>query len=343
MVDGFGRKIEYLRISLTDKCNLRCLYCMPKEGIRRLDHAEVLTMEEILRTARLLTELGIRRIRLTGGEPLVRRGMDVLLKELGSLPAGPELALTTNGVLLADRLEEFWDYGLRSVNISLDTRDREVFRRLTGKDAIADVERSIEKAVLLGYRVKLNCVPIRGINDKEICRIAEFARDRRIDVRFIELMPIGCARQFRGMTGEEILGSLQDRYGQARRVDPSEAPGTISPSRGDADPAEVSEKGPAEYVHFPGFAGNIGFIRPLSHNFCDSCNRLRLTVDGQLKLCLYYPDGPDLKALLRSGCGDEELMKAMEEAVRKKPGRHHFTNAAEDKTEDRRSMVQIGG
>ena len=325
MTDGYGRTIDYLRISLTDKCNLRCRYCMPAEGVPRLLHEEVLTLEEISRLAGILSEMGIRRIRLTGGEPLVRKGVDGLVKRLGNLPEKPELMLTTNGLLLSEHLEPFYEAGLRSVNISLDTRNRETFRNLSGVDGLAAAERSIEKAVGMGMNVKLNCVPISGVNDGELAELAAYAKDRDITVRFIELMPIGCGGQYQGIPGEEVLRKLEARFGGA---EPEEQ-------------TEGENSGPAEYYRFPGFRGKVGLIRPLSHGFCGKCNRIRLTVDGRLKLCLYYPDGPDLRALLRSGAGDGEIRQVIEEAVRKKPERHAFGESKSP--EETRNMVQIGG
>ena len=344
MKDAYGRKIEYLRISLTDKCNLRCKYCMPAEGIGLMKHSEVLTLEEICRTARVLTEMGVCRIRLTGGEPLVRRGIVGLMQSLQELPAHPELAMTTNGVLLADRLEELVSVGLQSVNISLDTRNRDVYRELTGTDGFEAVERSIDLALQMGLPVKLNCVPIRGINDGELADLAEYARDRKIDVRFIELMPMGCAREYRGVSESEILEMLEKRFGEAETLTEQGADANnISGNAMDSDVpiGTADHRGPARYVHFRGFQGRVGFISPLSHAFCSECNRLRLTVDGRLKLCLYYPEGLDVKQLLRSGCTDEELMTSIRGIIMLKPERHEFCETKSAK--ERRSMYEIGG
>ena len=357
MKDAYGRKIEYLRISLTDKCNLRCKYCMPAEGIGLMKHSEVLTLEEICRTARVLTEMGVCRIRLTGGEPLVRRGIVGLMQSLQELPAHPELAMTTNGVLLADRLEELVSVGLQSVNISLDTRNRDVYRELTGTDGFEAVERSIDLALQMGLPVKLNCVPIRGINDGELADLAEYARDRKIDVRFIELMPMGCAREYRGVSEAEILEMLEKRFGEVETLteqgtdaysmsghtiseNTASQIGMVSNDSNDAS-GPSGYRGPARYVHFRGFQGRVGFISPLSHAFCSECNRLRLTVDGRLKLCLYYPEGLDVRQLLRSGCTDEELMTSIRGIIMQKPERHEFCETKSAK--ERRSMYEIGG
>ena len=336
LTDAYGRTIEYLRISLTDKCNLRCKYCMPAEGIPRLQHSEVLTLEEVCRVASVLTELGIRRIRLTGGEPLVRRGIQGLMRSLAELPARPELAMTTNGVLLADQLEELKAAGLSSVNISLDTRIPERYRELTGTDGLEAVEQAIDRAYTMGLPVKLNTVPIRGINGEEFTDLAEYARDRRIDVRFIELMPMGCAREYQGIPEAEILQKLEERFGP-----PEQETSEAELSESGSVKARLSDRGPAKYVRFRGFAGRVGFISPMSHAFCSECNRLRLTVDGRLKLCLYYPEGLDVRQLLRSGCTDEELKEAIRGIIRLKPERHEFCETRGAK--DRRSMYEIGG
>ena len=360
MKDGYGRIIDYLRISLTDKCNLRCTYCMPPEGVKRLKHREVLTIEEIIRTAGILTELGIKRIRLTGGEPLVRKGVDTVVKSLGELKSRPELALTTNGILLADKLEEYMSSGLSSVNISLDTKDRECFERITGYDGLYAVERAIDKALSLGLKLKLNCVPMAGVNDMELYKIAGYARDHDVDVRYIELMPIGCAAEKKGMSSEEVLRELEEHYGKA-------FPGTFrdkaltGKNATENCPTDTDEErsipqreavkdsiiqGPARYVSFEGFKGRVGFISPLSDCFCASCNRLRLTVDGGLKTCLYYPETLDLKKLLRKGAGDEDIKQAVIQAVLEKPERHKFiteNNRMDADRKDTRSMVQIGG
>ncbi len=326
LTDAFGRTIDYLRISLTDRCNLRCRYCMPKEGILAFKHEEILTLEEVYRVAEVMTGMGIRRIRLTGGEPLVRKNMLSLVRRLGELPTKPELSLTTNGVLLEECIDELYTAGVRKINISLDTRNPEIYRELTGVDALERVQRAIDKAVDMKLRLKLNCVPIMGVNDGELAKLAEYAKDREIDVRYIELMPIGCAKEFKGITGEEILAELEKVYGKSEPASDPYSPGG----------------GPAEYVHFEGFKGNVGFIRPMSHAFCSSCNRVRLTADGKLKLCLYYPDGPLLLPLLREGCSDEELREKILQGLMYKPEKHCFGESMASNPEGR-NMFQIGG
>ncbi len=344
--------MEYLRISLTDKCNLRCRYCMP-DGVRRLQHEDVLTLEEVYRIAEILTRMGIRKIRLTGGEPLVRKGIGGLIGRLGCMPGRPELAMTTNGILLEEYLETLWENGLRNINVSLDTLDRETYRELTGVDALEKVERALQRAQEMGFSLKLNVVPVRGINDHGLAALAEYARDLPMDVRFIELMPMGHARGFRGMSGREVMENLAERFGQAEKAEDrletfermKESSGQENVAGEAFEPAGSPEKGvqtgPAEYYRFPGFRGRIGLISPLSSAFCRNCSRLRLTVDGKLKLCLYHPDAADLRELLRSGCSDEELRSVIQSAVMRKPEAHAFRTAGVG--EETGSMYAIGG
>ena len=377
LIDAYGRRIDYLRISLTDKCNLRCRYCMPKEGISPLRHEEVLTLEEIHRVARLLTELGIRKIRITGGEPLVRRNSMELIRRLSELPEQPELVMTTNGVLLEEHLEELAKRGLRKINISLDTCDRDTYRELTGKDALDRVNAAIDRALSMGFLVKVNAVLVRGINEKDAEALAGLAKDRNLTVRFIELMPMGCAGGLSGVPGDLLLQRLEGTYGEATPVsvelqesgEGKTAAGRTEESCGmkgtertevtgmpeetgdgsgkenrktisSEGSAEGTGNGPARYVRFPGFRSPVGFINPLSHQFCRDCNRIRLTVDGRLKLCLFYPDGLDLREPLRSGCTDEEIKEMIRGIILLKPERHEFVRGA---AEEEKNMVQIGG
>ena len=322
MKDGLGRTIEYLRISVTDRCNLRCRYCMPQEGIQQLEHRECLTLEEIYRLVAILADMGIRKVRFTGGEPMVRKNLVKLVRDVAGLDGIQEVAMTTNGVLFADRLQDFADAGLDSVNISLDTLDPEGFRDITGTDALGKVLEAIRGSVQQGLKVKVNCVPSRELNARNYLQVATLARDYPVDVRFIELMPIGCGKEFTSVTGEETLKALEERFGFA------------------VPEGTLQHCGPARYVRFPDFKGRIGFIDPMSHKFCPECNRIRLTVEGKLKLCLYYADNTDLKKLLREGASDERIRTAIEEALKGKPREHFF---GENKDQDARKMVQIGG
>lgn len=338
MQDGLGREIDYLRISVTDKCNLRCRYCMPPHGITPLVHEEILTLEEIFRLVGIMEQLGIRKVRLTGGEPMVRKNLPWLVEQIHGLCGIREIAMTTNGTLFAPQAKVYREAGLTAVNISLDTLDPERFRCITGCDradraaGVDSVLRAIDAALEQQLRVKINCVPCVEMNGDDIEGIAMLAEDRPVDVRFIELMPIGCGKNYTGISSEEILRRLEQRFGKA---------------------IAFSEKvnmatGPAEYYQFPGFSGRIGFISPISHKFCRECNRVRLTCEGRLKLCLHYDRGLELKPLLRSGASDEEIGRQIINALKEKPSEHHFREKAAGEelpggVEEQRKMVQIGG
>lgn len=325
MTDGFGRTIDYLRISVTDKCNLRCKYCMPSEGIDFIPHEELLSLEEIFRLVRIMEGMGITKVRITGGEPLVRKNLIKLIKDINSLSGVKEIAMTTNGVLLGECVKELKEAGLTGVNISLDTTDAEHFAEITGADAADRVLESIDAALQQGLRVKLNCVPCREWNDADIENIALLAKEQAVDVRYIELMPVGCGRNFTGIPSDEILNRLEAKYGPAK------------------ESVEKRGNGPAKYYDLEGFQGKIGFISPISHKFCSECNRIRLTAEGRLKLCLHYNHGLELKPLLRGGASDEEIKLAIKEALMRKPMAHDFAHADSLADSEKRKMVQIGG
>ena len=338
MRDSFGRTIDYLRISVTDKCNLRCKYCMPPQGILPVSHEEILTLEEIFRLVSIMEQLGIRKVRLTGGEPMVRKNLPWLVEQIHGLPGIKEIAMTTNGTLFAPQAEVYRRAGLTAANISLDTLDPGRFRNITGGGCggnaagVESVMHAIDAALEQQLRVKINCVPCREMNGEDIEGMAALALDRPVDVRFIELMPIGCGKEYTGIPSKEILRRLEQYFGKAIAIS-----------------EEVNmETGPAEYYRFPGFSGRIGFISPISHKFCGECNRIRLTCEGRLKLCLHYDKGLELKPLLRGGASDEEIRERILAAVREKPSEHHFREKAAgsylaDGAEDQRKMVQIGG
>ena len=350
MQDGLGREIDYLRISVTDKCNLRCRYCMPPHGITPLAHEEILTLEEIVRLVGIMERLGIRKVRLTGGEPMVRKNLPWLVEQIHGLCGIREIAMTTNGTLFAPQAKVYREAGLTAVNISLDTLDPERFRCITGCDradraaGVDSVLRAIDAALEQQLRVKINCVPCVEMNGDDIEGIAALAADRPVDVRFIELMPIGCGKNYTGIPSEEILRRLEQRFGKAIAV-PGKSPLAVAGRA--ADPYEKTD-GPAEYYQFPGFSGRIGFISPISHKFCRECNRVRLTCEGRLKLCLHYDRGLELKPLLRSGASDEEIGRQIINALKEKPSEHHFREKAAGEelpggVEEQRKMVQIGG
>ena len=322
MTDGFGRTIDYLRISVTDKCNLRCKYCMPPEGVEHLPHEEVLTLEEIARLAKILAGLGIRKVRLTGGEPMVRKNLLWLVKALKEDAGIEEVAMTTNGILFAPQARAYREAGLDSINISLDTLEEDEFAEITGKRELSRVLAAMDAAYEQGLKVKINCVPVREWNEEQLVRLALLAKDRKTDVRFIELMPIGCGKKYEGIPSEEILEKLERVYGKAEEQRNTEEQENAGQGAGKGTDRYV--RAGQRYVRFPGFAGKIGFISPLSHKFCSECNRIRLTCEGRLKLCLHYQNGVELKPLLRSGASDEEIAETVREAVLKKPQEHHF-------------------
>ena len=331
MQDQFQRKIEYLRISVTDCCNLRCRYCMPAYGVKKMSHADILSYEEILRDVRALAAMGIRKVRLTGGEPLVRRDIVHLVRGLKETPGIETVAITTNGVLLGEMMDELLDAGLDAVNLSLDTLDGGKFFSITRRPLFGAVMESLMRLTAeKRLDVKMNCVPIAGVNDDEITELAALARDHAIKMRFIELMPIGCARTegYRGVPMDEVRARLKAAFGALLPVG--------EPTYGTAVP-----KGPATYVQPAGFRGALGFIDAMEHKFCDTCNRVRLTAEGFLKLCLYSNAGLDTRALLRGGATDDRLSDAIAHAVWKKPEEHYFEMDSE--TRDRRAMYQVGG
>ena len=321
--DRFGRTIDYMRVSVTDRCNLRCGYCMP-DGIASVPMAELLTYEEIAFVCRQAAGLGIRRVKLTGGEPLVRKNCAALVSMLKGIPGLEQVTLTTNGVLLGGCLEELLEAGLDAVNVSLDTTDREKYRAITGTDALDRVLAAVSAAAGR-LPVKVNCVVQRGVNEDAPLLLAELARDLPVDVRFIELMPFGGGKQLRTVPNTEVLAMIEERYGKT-----------------DED-LRIHGNGPAFYRHPAGFAGSIGFISAVHGRFCIHCNRLRLTSTGELKPCLCYGDSIPLKPILRDGEGsrEERVREAIREAVRIKPGEHCFEKP-EGVTEGR-SMAQIGG
>lgn len=323
MRDQYGRTIDYLRISITDKCNLRCVYCMPERGVEAMAHEELLTYEEIERVVRLLAARGVRFLRLTGGEPMARRGCLELVRLLAAVPGIEDVGMTTNGILLAGRMDEARQAGLRSVNISLDTLDPEAYARITRGGDVAKVLQAVDEAVACGLRVKLNAVPVRELNENGLMELAAMARERPIDVRFIELMPVGCGAGLSPIPSDEIEARLTEAFGPLT-----------------ADEARHGW-GPARYVRPTGFSGSIGLISAMSHEFCDACNRVRLTAEGFLKLCLNHAAGLDVRALLRSGAPDAELDAALAAAIERKPQRHGFHEDISDR--EARRMNQIGG
>ena len=324
MLDQYGRNIDYMRISLTDRCNLRCIYCMPEEGICQIPRTELLDQEEILRISRLASELGISRIKLTGGEPLVRRICVPLVKELKALPGIRQVTLTTNGILLKEQLPGLMEAGLDALNISLDTLNPENFQKITRYN---ELDRTLEGlSTALSYpslKVKVNCVPTFQ-TDQELLQVAALARENPVHVRFIEMMPIGLGREFIARDEKSVKDILEKTYG------------TLTPI------SEILGNGPCHYYTLERFCGRIGFISALSHKFCKQCNRVRLTSTGYLKGCLQFQNGVDLKVLLRNGASDEILKNALQKAIFEKPAGHNFQEKKNGR-EESHIMSQIGG
>ena len=325
MFDRYQREIHYLRLSVTDLCNLRCRYCMP-DGVEKLEREAVLTYEEFLRLAALFARCGIDTVRVTGGEPLVRKNVAQLVAGLKETPGIRRVTLTTNAVLLAEQLPALLDAGLDSVNISLDTLRPEVFRQITTRDDFAAVQAGLQAALQSGLPVKLNCVPQAGVNEGELEQLAALAMDNAMQVRFIEMMPIGYGASMPCISGPELRARFARRW-------PELAPLSAAQEHALGD-------GPAVYYTVPGWQGSIGFIAAVYGKFCASCNRVRLTSQGFLRPCLASETGCDLRALLRSGADDAQLLAAIRETIWAKPREHHFNDSSMPAT---RGMYRIGG
>ena len=324
MLDGNGRTIEYLRISVTDRCNLRCQYCMPQDGLQLTSHREILRFDEISRVCQAAATLGFRKIKLTGGEPLVRLGIADLIRELKAIDGIESVSLTTNGVLLQEQLPNLTQAGLDAVNISLDTLDARLYHEITRVGVLEQVKEGIRAT--LDYPqldTKINCVPM-GLTDQNPWELAEIARRYPIHVRYIEMMPIGLGKNHHGQSQEEMMQEIEQRYGKLLPYD------------------KRLGNGPCTYYEIEDFCGKIGFISAISHKFCGSCNRVRLTSQGFLKTCLQFEEGGDLKSLLRQGATTEAIAAKMDEIIRKKPLCHQFEQK-KIQNENRLNMSQIGG
>ena len=323
--DSFQRPINYLRISVTDRCNLRCIYCMPTEGVEMRQHGDILSYEEIDKIARAAAERGISQVRLTGGEPLVRLGLPKLIEMLAGIEAIDDLALTTNGVLLGEYAAELKKAGLKRVNVSLDTLNPDRFKRITrGQSGLKQVLDGIEKARGVGLEpVKLNMVVMSGINDDEILDFAAKTINDGWHVRFIELMPVNGD----GESTPHFVSATEMR----KRLE----------TLGELEPCLPSAgNGPAKYFRYAGTSGSVGFITPVSEHFCFNCNRMRLTADGKLRPCLLSDYEVDLKTPLRQGISKAGLKKLFKKAVAEKPLKHKL---AEGQVPNGRPFSQVGG
>ncbi len=325
MDDLYGRVVTYLRVSVTDRCNLRCRYCMPVDGVRFKDARDLLSWEELLRVVRAAASLGVRRVRITGGEPTTRPGLVDFVRAVAGTPGVQDVAMTTNGMLLADLAAPLRDAGLRRVNVSLDSLRPEKFRELTHFGDWDAVWSGVEAALAAGlHPVKLNCVALRGENEAELPDFVELTRERPLHVRFIELMPLGSSHAW---TRERLYPAAEMRARIAERFA--------------LEPDTLEGGGPARTYRVPGFAGTVGFITAMTENFCHNCNRVRLTADGELQPCLGSLLAMDLRGPLRAGCTDDELRHLVARGIRAKPERHLMEEYLQETAG--RLMWTIGG
>lgn len=319
MKDSFGREINYMRISITDRCNLRCRYCMPTD-IELASMDNILTFEEILQVVKTGVKLGICDFKITGGEPLVRRGVMKLLTMIKNEPGVKSVSLTTNGVLLSKYAKELVDIGVTNVNVSLDTVNEKEYENITGVDALSEVKKSIETGIEAGLNIKLNAV---AYSLDEVCRLTQYASQQGIVLRFIELMPIGYGRNGEYISNEKIMDILNHNFGKYTRD------------------SKVRGKGPAVYYNFEKLCKPIGFISAVHDKFCDSCNRVRLTSMGYLKTCLCYDHGTDLRGYIRDDGDSKELLEKMKETIFDKPRAHCFDKPSQ--ITEINEMSKIGG
>lgn len=326
LTDSFNRQINYIRISVTDRCNLRCLYCMPPEGLPWIPKAEILTYEEIAKVVRSVAPLGVERLRITGGEPLIRRDLPSLISMLASVPGIKDIALSTNGIHLAEMGPALKAAGLKRVNVSLDTLRPDRFRAIARRPGLEKVLEGLQAAEELGlHPIKINTVVMRGINDDELADFAALTLDHPWHVRLIEVMPLEANLELQAnayISWEE----MQQRLVTLGSLEPAEGP---------------AGNGPARYFRLPGGKGTIGVITPLSHNYCDRCNRVRITADGRLRLCLFGDQEIDLRSPIRQGAGEDQIREIFLRAMRIKPERHHLSIGTPSSA--LHALSQVGG
>ena len=341
LVDQFSRTISYLRLSVTDRCNLRCMYCMPEDGEeveplvktgRFLSHSDLLSYEELLRVVKLAVSLGMNKIRLTGGEPLVRKGIIDFIHCLNNVEGLDQIRLTTNGVLLKEYGKQLYDNGVHTINVSLDSLQPDKFKAITGRDKFKEVWEGLMLAIELGFRVKLNVVAMKGVNDDEFVDFARLALQYPLQIRFIEFMPVGDKNSWQ-----------KKRFIEADSIhDMVSSVGTLTPFKNHygAGPARMYD------IQSPdGQSGSLGFISPISHHFCDKCNRLRLTSEGMLRACLLRDSETDLKGLLRSGGSDQDIVDSIRQTILNKPQGHMLQDelGVQEKAGCSGKMSRIGG
>lgn len=330
MLDKYSREINYLRVSITDRCNLRCIYCRPKEGVALHGHEDILRYEEMIRVISLAVKMGLIKVRLTGGEPLVRRGFVDFVADLNKIEGLKDISLTTNGILLEQFAQGIFDAGIRRINVSLDSLNRDKYYEITRGGRLEDVLRGIARAEEIGFfPIKINTVAIRGFNDDEALDFARLAEERPFQIRFIELMPVGKTdldydKDY--LSGSELIKIIRQRY-------------VLEPVKNKHNRSD----GPAKIFKIKGGRGEIGFINPVSDHFCSTCNRMRLTSDGKLRACLLNDAEVDLKKALRENCSDAELEKLIWDAVLLKPRQHDIVCTENSLRKCSRNMSEIGG
>jgi cyclic pyranopterin phosphate synthase len=325
--DTFGRLHDNLRVSVTDRCNIRCFYCMPETGVKFEPRDQILTFEEIERFVRIAATLGVRKLRLTGGEPLVRKDLAKLVRKLSVIEGIEDMALTTNGVLLADQAKELYDAGLRRINIHLDTLDRERFKHITRRDDLPRVLKGIDECLRLGYGpIKINAVAVKNLVEQDIVPLARFGREHGIEIRYIEFMPLdaqGLWEHDRVLLTDDMIKMLESEIG----------PLAVIPDR--------DERAPATEYRFTDGIGRVGFIASVSRPFCLNCNRIRLTSDGKLRYCLFAIEETDVRSLLREGGTDDQVRDAIRASVHAKWLGHEINTAKF--VAPPRPMYSIGG
>ncbi|MEP4533033.1 MAG: GTP 3',8-cyclase MoaA [Cyclobacteriaceae bacterium] len=322
IIDKFGRAHNYLRISLTDRCNLRCFYCMPEEGSELTEKPNIMKLEEIVEISKVFVGLGVDTIRLTGGEPLIRKNFEFLMQELASL--GVKLKLTTNGILLDKYYDLFEEIGLKSINVSLDTLDKTRMAFITKRDYYDRIMANVKDGIKRGFKIKLNVVLIKGVNDQEINDFIELTQHEKLDVKFIEFMPFKGNKWSwdKGISEEDILRIAEDKFGQITTLD---------------NPKHSTSRN----FQIEGFKGSFGIVSTITNPFCDDCNRIRLTADGKMKNCLFATSEADLLTPFRKGSELEPLI--LDHIVNKKKSRDGMKRMESGHYEQNRSMVSIGG
>lgn len=326
LIDKYNRRVTYLRLSVTDRCNMKCRYCMPEEGVKFVPKEELLTLEELHRAVRVMTQLGVNHVRITGGEPLLRNGITKLIKAISDLPGIEDLSMTTNGYLLGSMAKPLKDSGLRRINISLDSLDRERFHQMTRLDSLDRVLRGIDAAIEVGFNpVKVNAVIVRGFNDVEIMDFVRLAKEKPIEMRFIEFMPIGPETSW---NEKHVVSSAELRQIIQKEISLEPIP-------------RKDRISPADTFRIPGGKGSLGFISPLTEHFCADCNRFRLSATGGIRTCLFNEEDVSIREALRKYKDDDEVIRQLFKAADLKPEKHEPN--LEKLQQTSAYMSQIGG